>query len=118
MRQLHQFNIFDTENFFKDKDIRVVGHEAWVEYKDGKRGKDLGIKYKCVVALDHTKYEGENVQPNLNGGEAFNIKVPQQVIAYKPLSRIKLINASASVYGEFSNQLSVTAEGIEVLPAK
>lgn len=114
MKKLRQFNKFDAEGFFKDKDVRVMAHEPWNEYEDGKITKQLGITYKCVIASDNTEYGGKDVQPDLNAGEQINVKVPQPPKAYKKFSRITFINPTASVYGTYQSELSVKADDIEI----
>lgn len=114
MKKLRGFNKFDCEAFFKDKDVRVMAHEAWNEYDDGKITKQLGTKYKCVIATDKTEYQGKDVPPDLNAGEQIDVKVPQQPKDYKKFSRITFVNPSASVYGTFQSELSVKADDVEI----
>ena len=114
MKKLRQFLKFDTDAFFKGKDVRLIGDEIWSEYKDGKVTKTLGTKYKCIIAFDNTKYEGDDVGSDLNSGEAIVIKIPKERVDYKKFSKIKLINATASVYGQFQSELSVQAEDIQI----
>lgn len=118
MKKLRQFNKFDAEGFFKDKDVRVMAHEPWNEYEDGQVTKQLGTKYKCVIATDNTKYEGDDVQPDLNAGEQIDVKVPQQPKSYNKFSRITFVNPTASVYGTFMSELSVKADDVEIVQPK
>ncbi|WP_130807934.1 hypothetical protein [Senegalia massiliensis] len=114
MKKLRQFNKFDSVEFFKDKDVRVMAHEPWNEYDDGQITKQLGTKYKCVIATDNTKYDGTNVAPDLNAGEQIDVKVPHPPKDYKKFSKIKFIDASASVYGTFMSELSVKADDVDI----
>ncbi|MBB6450824.1 hypothetical protein HNR44_002814 [Geomicrobium halophilum] len=116
MKKLRSFNVFDCNAFFKEKDVRVMAHEPWSDYEDGKVTKQLGTKYKCVIATDNTKYEGKDVEPDLNAGEQIIIKVPQQPKKYKKFSKIKFVNPTASVYGTFMSELSVKADDIDIQP--
>lgn len=114
MKKLRNYNRFDCEAFFKDKDVRVMAHEAWNDYHEGQITKQLGTKYKCVIATDNTKYDGENVEPDLNAGNQIDVKVSQPPKDYKKFSRITFINATASVYGTFMSELSVKAEDVDI----
>lgn len=118
MKKLRMFNKFDCEAFFKDKDVRVMAQEPWNEYEDGKVTKQLGTIFKCVIATDNTKYEGKDVEPDLNAGEQINVKVPQPPKQFKKFSRIVFINPTASVYGSFQSELSVKAEDVDIFPPK
>lgn len=101
---------FDAEEFFKEKDIRIIADEIWHDYTDNKITKTLGTKYKCIIAFDNTKYEGDDVAAGLNSGEPLSIKIGKERIDYKKFSKIKLINPTATVYGQFQSELSVKAE--------
>lgn len=114
MKKLRGFNKFDCEAFFKDKDVRVMAHEAWNEYDDGQITKQLGTKYKCVIVTDKTEYQGKDIAPDLNAGEQIDVKVPQQPKEYKKFSPITFVNPSASVYGTFQSELSVKADDVEI----
>lgn len=118
MKKLRQFLKFDTEEFFKGKDVRVMADEPWYEYDDGRITKTLGTKYKCIIATDNTIYEGEDVAPDLNGGEQIVVKVPKDRKDYKKFSKIHFVNPSASVYGQFQSELSVQAEDVNIEPPK
>jgi len=112
MKKLRQFNKFDCDTFFKDKDVRVLAHEDWNEYSDGEISRKLGTKYKCVIASDNTKYNDDN-EIDVNAGEQVDIKVASEAKEYKKFNRILLLNATATVYGTFQNQLSVIAEEVK-----
>src|SRR5699024_12049052 len=76
LKKLREFNKFDCEAFFKDKDVRVMAHEPWNQYEDGKITKELGTKFKCVIASDKTKYKVDDLNQDLNDGEKFDVYVP------------------------------------------
>lgn len=118
MKRLKQFSRFDCEAFFKDKDVRVMAQEPWNDYEDGQVSKILGTKYKCIIATDNTKYEGKDIQPDLNAGEKIDVKVPQPPKQFNKFSRIMFVNPTASVYGSFQSELSVKAEDVEIIPPK
>lgn len=118
MKQLRRFLKFDTDGFFKGKDVRVLADEPWYEYEDGQISRTLGTKYKCVIAVDNTDYENEDLAPDLNAGEQIVVKVTQDPKNYQKFSRIKFINATASVYGQFQSELSLTAEDVDIQELK
>lgn len=115
MKKLREFQKFDAEAFFKEKDVRVLASEVWMEYGDGKNRNELGTKYKCVIATDNTKYSGENVQPDLNAGERIVVKVPQKAKQFGKFNRIVFVNPTGSVYGDFMSELSVKADDVEII---
>ncbi|MBF2593628.1 hypothetical protein [Listeria welshimeri] len=118
MKKLRQFNKFDCEAFFKDKDVRVMVQEPWNDFEDGKVTKQLGTKYKCVIATDGTIYDGKEVEPDLNAGEQIVVKVPHPPKQFKKFSKITFINATASVYGTFMSELSIKADDVEIHSTK
>lgn len=118
MKKLREFNKFDCEAFFKDKDVRVMAQEPWNEYEDGKITKQLGTKYKCVIATDNTVYRGKDVEPDLNAGEQIDVKVPLPPKEFKKFNKITFVNPTASVYGTFMSELSVKADDVEIQSTK
>lgn len=118
MKQLRKFLRFDSDAFFEGKDVRVLAHEPWNDYEDGRITEILGTKYKCVIAVDNTDYENENLSSNLNGGEQVVVKVPGNAKEYVPFSRIKFVNAVGVVYGQYQNELSLTAEDVTIQEPK
>lgn len=112
IKQLRQYNVFDAEAFFKDKDVRVISSEPWSEYQDGKITKELGTKYQCIIATDNTKYKGDNVAPDLNAGYQVDVKVEKPAKDFKKFSKITFVNSTATVYGTFMHELSVQAEDV------
>lgn len=114
MKKLRQFLKFDTQEFFKGKDVRVMADEPWYDYQDGRIKATLGTKYKCIIATDNTVYDGEDVAPDLNGGEAVVVKVTNDRKDYKKLSKIQFVNPEATVYGQFQSELSLKADDVEI----
>ena len=77
----------------------------------------LGTKVETVIAKDQTPYkqkEGETVT-NLYEKLVFKIKKDVKVPVN---SYIMPVNAVAVVYGDYRNNLSVTADDIRVIPQK
>lgn len=112
MKGLREHLEFETKKFFDKKELRVIASEAWAEYVEGQVGKTLGTKYKCVIATDNTAYRNPATD---NTGEQVDVKVEKPAKEFKKFARVSLINPTATVYGEYQNQLAVKAEDIEVL---
>lgn len=111
MKKLREFMAFDLDAFLKQKDIRVLASEPWLDYNQGSEGNPLGTKYKCIILSDDTEYKNPE-DAGVNAGEALTIKVKGKAKTFKKLSRFKIIGAEATVYGEFSNMLSIKADDI------
>lgn len=111
MKHLNKLTYFDTLKFLAGKDIRVVGDSDWVDYIDGKPSAPKGTVYKCVIVQDHTLYDDET--RGGNDGESINIKILGPKKEYKKLQKIKLTDPVGKVYGDYRNQLSVTAGQID-----
>ena len=111
MKKLGQFSVFDIERFLKDKKLMTTGVSPITD-DDGKR---IGTKVQVVILEDNTEYrvaEGEQVT---NQFEKFNIKL-NKVVDNVPMNAIVVpVNPVATVYGEFRNNISVTADGLKVI---
>ena len=114
MKKLSQFMRFDFEAFSKEKIYQVIGISEWRDYETQKH---MGTKLEVVITRDNTQYkqkEGENVS---NRFEKLTFKIRKDV--HVPMNTgVMPINAVATVYGDYRNQLSVTADDIRVLPVK
>lgn len=111
MKRLSQFTNFDWERFSKDKEFENTALQSWKDQKTG----DVGSKLTLAIIKDSTDYgdmpEGEIVN---NLYEKFTVKVRKEVSI--PVGvKVRPVNAVAKVYGEFRNQLSVTAEDIKTI---
>lgn len=110
LKKLNQFDYFDAVEFFSKLILIAIGKSVWKEF-----GTDItkGTKLEVVIASDKHNYnlkEGENVS---NVYEKLTIKIPKEINV--PMnSKIRLINPTANIYGEYRNQLSVVAEDVEV----
>lgn len=113
MKKLREFLKFDIERFLDGKDIRVLASEPWKEYKDSK-GEIVGTKYKAIILTDNTNYK-ETEEKDINAGEALTIKVNKEPKNFKKFSKVELIGAEATVYGDYSNLLSIKAKDINFI---
>lgn len=108
MKNLNQFSKFDWDKFVNGKTLMHVRTEEWTEYETGKH---LGIKVYALITTDNTDYGNVGVELNLY--EKLVIKVPRDLSIPKG-AEIVPVNVVSNVYGEYRNQLSITAEDIEV----
>lgn len=106
MKKLNMFTTFDWNSFAKGKKFIAIGKSEW---KNFDTGEHLGTKVEAVIAADSTDY-GEAVT---NLYEKLTFKVPYDVEI--PLNvEIRPKNVVATVYGDYRNMLSATAEEIIV----
>ena len=108
MKHLSQFVNFDLEVFLAGKELLVNSVSDWVDYED-KSVK--GTKITTVIISDDTDYNGKDGN---NRFEKLVIKVPKSVDVAVD-SVIVPVDATARVYGDYNNQLSIVAENIEVV---
>lgn len=115
MKKLAQFLRFDFNAFSKGKAYQVTSTSEWVDYETKKHE---GTKVEVAITKDNTQYkqnEGENVS---NLFEKLTFKVRKDVNPPKG-TYVVPVNPVATVYGEYRNQLSVTADDIQILtPSK
>lgn len=112
MRFLNQFINFNWDEFAEGKTFVVIGTS---EYQDYDTKTHLGSKVECVIASDDTNYKNKNGEKYSNIYEKITFKVSRDVNV--PLkSRIKPINAVATIYGDYRNQLSVKCDDILTIP--
>lgn len=112
MKKLMQFLVFDHEAFFKDKMLQTIGTSEWVDYKTKAH---MGTKLEALIAKDNTQYkqkEGENVS---NAFEKLTLKIRKDVTPPTGAC-VTLVNPVCTVYGDYRNQLSVTADDIRIIP--
>ncbi|BBM16489.1 hypothetical protein G15_0102 [Enterococcus avium] len=101
------FEHFDANRYFKGKTLIAMKSE---ELKDFNTQEVLGAKYTVVVWTDQTEYSKEGIS---NAGDTYTIKIiGQNFKEIKKPIEVSLINPQAKVYGDFRNELSVTADDI------
>lgn len=111
LKKLMQFLKFDFEEFSKGKVYQVNGISEWVDYTTKAH---MGTKVEAVIVRDDTQYKQKDGETVTNRYEKLNFKVRKDVNV--PVNAyIMPVNAAATVYGDYRNQLSVTAEDIRVL---
>ncbi len=112
MKKLNQFVKFLFEDFSKGKVYRVIGVRPWIDYNT----KELmGTKVEVVIAEDNTAYDTQNGETITNQYEKLTFKISKKDINIPMNARVIPVNPVAVVYGEYRNQLSVTADDIKVI---
>lgn len=114
LKNLNAYQHFDLDAFLKDKELTVTSMRPWLDFETK---KELGGITELAITKDGTQYP-----PAKNGGvvtnlyEKFTVKVPKAISA--PVGAIvTIVNGTATIYGEYRNQLSVRAEDIKVVQA-
>ena len=114
MKHLNEFIKFDWEKFAEKKSFMVTGIS---ELKDFESKKHLGTKIEAVIIEDGTNYKQKEGECVTNRFEKILFKIYKDVNV--PLnSQVLPVNVSASIYGDYRNQLSVKAEDIKVIDTK
>lgn len=115
MKKLTQFQTFDFERFIKDKTLVVRDIKPWYDYQNGEVTTDqLGSRVDLLIMRDDTPYQNEE-DANANFGETFTVKVENKFdLPLKFQDEVVIQGGSAVVYGQYQNQLSVTAQDVVV----
>lgn len=111
LKKLRNFLAFNFGGFATGKRFVVVGQQPW---KDFKTGEVLGTKVEVVIAQDKTDYSLKEGEVANNLYEKLFFKIPK-VIEVPMNVEVRFSGVTASVYGEYFNQLSIAAKDIEVL---
>lgn len=113
MKKLTQFQTFDFDGFVRDKSLIVRDIRPWYKYENGEiTNEQLGIRIDLLVMRDDTEYRDEE-DKNINFGETFTVKVENQFeTQLKFKDEVIIKDATAVVYGQYQNQLSVTAKNV------
>lgn len=109
LKKLRQFAPFNFPSFSEKKDLRCVASQPWIDFDSKAK---LGTKYTLIILQDATEYGNKDIT---NAGQIFDVKIPSEAKTFKPLAKVRLIDPTATIYGDFQNQLSVKAANIEFL---
>lgn len=108
-KKLQMFLMFQSDEYFKDKSLLALSHDV---LKDSE-GKQIGYTITTVVYKDETDYGDDAIS---NAGDSYKVKILNSNFKVPKFPcYIKLVEPSCKVWGEFSNNLSVTAKDIHVL---
>lgn len=103
----------DWQWFAKDKTFMVTNVMPWQDY-DTKAM--LGIKVETVITVDNTPYQpGADGTIQTNWFEKVTFKVAKNNVEVKVGDIVEPVNAVATIYGDFQNQLSVKADDVVVV---
>ena len=111
MKFLNQFVHFDWDRFIAGKILICNGTAPWT---DRDTGALLGTKVECAIAEDATEYDRKAGDTTNNRYDKFTIKVEKPVVV-PANAKIKPVGVTATVYGDYRNQLSVKATDIEII---
>lgn len=112
LKKLPNYTFFDIEGFLEGLTLMLLGHKEWRDYDTQ---KVLGTKTELVIIEDNNDYGSSNGEVVTNLFEKLTVKIPKQLDNIPLKSKVRLVNPEAVVYGEFRNQLSITADDIEVI---
>lgn len=107
MKKLRQYQVFDVKGFLADKKV-IVG-----SVKPATSQKDLEDGYGFILKL---MIIGDPANEEVNQGESLSVKLKEAPNGVKVGSSftfgkdINLTHGIGSVYGDYSNQLSIKAE--------
>lgn len=115
LKNLSHFTAFNAPQFLSRKELRFISATRWVEKTDTGSEVEKGVKISLLIYKDNSEYP--NNKTNL--GEQITIKVPlaslEDYTVFQPMVTICDVTniEKAVVYGEYRNQLSLTATVIE-----
>lgn len=112
LKGLRNFVKFDAYAFLKGKDLLLMKETPWIDYDSG---KEIGAKLKVIIWTDDTKYSKEGIS---NEGSEIDIKIPglkSEEVDRNKRGFIRLKNPVGTVYGEYQNELSLKADGFDLI---
>lgn len=113
MKGLNQFQRFDVKGFFEGKRLMVTGVREWTDFNTK---EVLGTIVETVIAVDKTPYKTKEGQRISNRFEKLNLKIPVRNFDVELEKMVMPAgDVTATVYGDFRNQLSVKCSEIKVL---
>lgn len=115
LKNLSHFTAFNAPQFLSRKELRFISATRWIEKTDTGSELEKGVKVSLLIYKDSSEYPNDKT----NLGEQLLVKVPFASIddysSFKPmLTTCEVTNIEkAVIYGEYRNQLSLTASVIE-----
>lgn len=115
LKNLNSFLSFDAPLFLARKELRFVSATHWVERGDNDVETEKGVKVALLIFSDDSDYPNDKT----NLGEQLIVKVPFATLhdfeEFLPMQTICEVTdvEKAVVYGEYRNQLSLTAAVIK-----
>ena len=114
MKGLMQFQSFDSVSFFCDKSLQVISCGPLMDYETK---QTVGTKISVAIVEDKTVYRTKAGEQISNLFEKLNIKVPGKTLELAPGTLVGLVSPKCVIYGDYRNQLSVTADDVKAIPA-
>lgn len=115
MYNLKLFHVFQTEKFLKDKELTVTNIKPWQDF-DSK--EILGVKVEVAITKDETVYPaGRDGTVMTNLFEKMTFKVAKNSVDVKVHDIVTPVHPVATIYGDYQNQLSITADDVVVVKA-
>lgn len=115
LKNLSHFTEFNASLFLAKKELRFISAIRWVEKIDKSSEVEKGVKVGLLIFSDDSDYP--NDKNNL--GEQLVAKVPYATLEdyanYQPMMTVcEIVDIEkAIVYGEYRNQLSITAKVVK-----
>ncbi|MBS8085654.1 hypothetical protein F6P79_03645 [Streptococcus suis] len=115
LKNLNYFTTFNASQFLSQKELSFISAIPWIEKTDTGSEVEKGVKVALLIYKDSSDYPNEKT----NLGEQITVKVPfasiEDYSAFKPMVTTCEVTEieKAVVYGEYRNQLSLTASVIE-----
>lgn len=115
LKNLSHFTAFNASQFLSRKELRFISATRWVEKNDTGSEVEKGVKVSLLIYKDNSEYPNDKT----NLGEQITVKVPlaslEDYTVFQPMVTIcDITNIEKSVvFGEYRNQLSLTATVIE-----
>lgn len=115
LRNLSHFTAFNASQFLSRKELRFISATRWVEKTDTGSEVEKGVRVSLLIYKDKSEYPNDKT----NLGEQITVKVPfaslEDFSVFQPMLTICEVTniEKAVIYGEYRNQLSLTASVIE-----
>lgn len=114
MKKLSAFMYFDLEKFLNGKELTVTGVSSWNDFNTGEH---MGTRIDTAITRDNTQYPTKDSEAVTNLYQQLTIKVSKDVNV--PVgSRVLPVDAVATVFGQYRDQLSVKCTDIRVATPK
>lgn len=112
LKGIREFFGFDFDRFSQGKRFTVAGCVPWKDYTSGQL---LGTKVEVAITEDKTPYKpGKDGTPVSNLFEKLAFKVSKNINI--PIgSMVVPVDAVATVYGQYQNELSIRVADIKVV---
>ncbi|HEN7547620.1 TPA: hypothetical protein U7L95_000439 [Streptococcus agalactiae] len=115
LKNLSHFTAFNASLFLSRKELRFITATRWIERSDSGLEIEKGVRVTLLIFKDNSEYPNEKT----NLGEQIMVKVPfasiEDYSVFQPMVTVcEVTNVeTAVVYGEYRNQLSLTATVVE-----